>query len=187
MKPTAANQTPRLILLCIIAIAGLFLYVGAYVINVRTLTPMWIMPAIAASIALATMPMLARRWQWLTGSDRPIYNALCHIYVAGALAYFAIAGGNYFFADSSTAVTEQATVTGRHTETRDTYRRIGRARHIKSGTTTTYYITLLHSDGTERDMQVTRQEYNHTRTGQQRTLTLQRGLLGFTVIKKPGS
>lgn len=33
-------------------------------------------------------------------------------------------------------------------------------------------------------MQVTRQEYSHTRTGQQRTLTLQRGLLGFTVIKK---
>lgn len=184
MKLTSTNSTPRLVLLVIIAIAGLFLYVGAYVININTLVAMWIMPAMAAAITIATIPLLARRWRWLTGRDRQLYNILCHIYVTGALAYFAISGGNYFFADSSTAVTEQATVTGRHTSTRDTYRRIGRARHIKNGTTTTYYITLLHTDGIERDMQVTRQEYSHTRTGQQRTLTLQRGLLGFTVIKK---
>nr|MDE6490275.1 DUF2500 domain-containing protein [Muribaculaceae bacterium] len=112
-----------------------------------------------------------------------IYNVLCHIYVAGALCYFAITGGNYYFADSTTSITEQAIITGKHSETRDRYRRIGRHRRIKNGTTTSYYITVLHSNGTERDMQVTRQEYNRARKGGQKTITLQKGLLGFTVIK----
>lgn len=184
MKLTSTNSTPRLVLLVIIAIAGLFLYVGAYVINVNTLVAMWIMPAMAAAITIATIPLLARRWRWLTGRDRQLYNILCHIYVTGALAYFAIAGGNYFFADSSTAVTEQAHRDRPPHTTRDT----SPPNRPRTPHQERHHHNLLYNPASHRRHRTRhaghRQEYSHTRTGQQRTLTLQRGLLGFTVIKK---
>ena len=144
----------------------------------------WWYPIAAALIpAAATAPRLYNKWRALTTSDKAVINVICHLVVVGSVLYASLLGANYLFADATTGHKVQATILAKHKETHDKYRTVGRRRRVKNGTYDTFHLCLGFADGRKKDMTVTRSEYNRVRTGGTKTMSLQRGLLGFTVIK----
>lgn len=170
-------------LVCIAATACVGLYAWAYAIFSKTVVAWWMPVGGALTISAATALFLSRSWRWLTKTDETLYNVLCHILAVSAVGYFAILGCNYFMADAASEHEESVVVEHKIRRERDTYRRVGRNRMVKSGTRTVYSLDIVFDDGTEKRIPVTQREYNRTREGGSMTLTMQQGLLGFPVIK----
>lgn len=155
------------------------------VIYGHTLVAWWQPVAAAALTALLTLPAGAARWHIVTGTTGRAANALFHLCAVGAVAYFALLAGNYATADKASAVEEKAVVTRKYRKQHTRYRRTGRHRTRTDGTYDTFHLTVaFDGGGREKELTVTRQEYNRVRTGAARTFIVQKGGLGFAVIKQ---
>lgn len=155
------------------------------VIYGHTLVAWWQPVAAAALTALLTLPAGAARWHIVTGTTGRAANALFHLCAVGAVAYFALLAGNYATADKASAVEKKAMVTRKYRKQHTRYRRTGRHRARPDGTYDTFHLTVtFEGGGREKELTVTRQEYNRVRTGAARTFIVQKGGLGFAVIKQ---
>lgn len=97
--------------------------------------------------------------------------------------YGSMLGANYCFADRSTARHEEAVITGKYSEERTRYRRVGRGRSVPDGTYKVYYVSVRFSNGAERDLPVSAGRYTKARKGQSEHFIVEKGLLGFPVFK----
>lgn len=171
------------VLRCLSGFACLALCIAGYIFYSNTIITWWYPIAAALIPAAATAPRLYGKWRALTTSDKAVINVICHLVVVSSVLYASLLGANYLFADATTGHKVQATILAKHKETHDKYRTVGRRRRVKNGTYDTFHLCLGFADGRKKDMTVTRSEYNRVRTGGTKTMSLQRGLLGFTVIK----
>ena len=166
----------------VVATLVLFMGVLGYVYYENTLIVWWIPVVLSAVVALLTVPLLGRRWRWLTGSDSRFLNLLCHCYVVGLLFYFAILGGNYLLADASTACEREALVLSKKSETKE--RRFRVRRHTyQNKTVHYYYLNVCFEDGTCKLVPVSLSVYNRSRVDGKRTFSVQRGGWGIWLIK----
>lgn len=166
------------------AVVCFLLYIAGYIFYCDTIITWWYPIAAAMVPAIITAKQFYGKWSIMTGSDNRIFNIICHLYVVGAVLYSSLLGANYLFADSTTEHKVQATVISKYKKTHKKYRTVGRRRTISNGTYDSYHICLGFADGTKKSMSVQLNTYNKTRTGGTKTLNLQKGFLGFTVIKK---
>lgn len=165
--------------------AALMLYVAGYVWYRKTLVAWWLPVVAAATIALLSLPMLRARWRWLTRSESGAINGLCHFYVAGALLYAGLLGGNYALADDSTCRRETVAVVGRTERTRREYRYLRHHRRVPTGKTIhTYCLEVVFADSTRKKIPVPASLYKRTRTENEIVLPVQRGFFGSPVIKE---
>lgn len=171
------------VLRCLAGFACLALCIAGYIFFCDTIITWWYPIAAALIPAAATAPRFHGKWRALTTSDNTAINVICHLVAAGSVLYASLLGANYLFADATTGHEVQATILAKHKETHDKYRTVGRRRRVKNGTYDTFHLCLGFADGRKKNMTVTRSEYNKVRTGGTKTMSLQRGLLGFTVIK----
>lgn len=166
-----------------VAFATLILAVAVigYVYYERTIVAWWLPVTAAAVIAIVTLPLLRERWQWLAGNDK-IMRTLCHLYVVGCASYGLPLIANSTFTDESSRHEEIVTVVKKEQVTRRTGHRSGRRYRTTGRTTQYYYATVCFADGTIKKIPVSHTKYNHLRKDRPWTLSLRRGLLGFTVV-----
>lgn len=149
-----------------------------------TITQWWLPVIPAAMVALGTAPMLTHRWKRLTDIDSTIVNLLCQIFVFGSITYSLFLGVNYWCADPETIVEEKAEVVDKYQKTHTRYRRVSRRSRVPDGHYYTYHLLLRLNDGREKEVEVPFNTYRRTRNGGHRTITLEKGFFGLTVIKK---
>lgn len=103
---------------------------------------------------------------------------------AGVLAAFLLLGCNFIFADSESTHVEETTVTDTYSKEHKRYRRGPRGRMIPTGETyKTFHITFRLTDGREKSRQVNFSVYRSLHKGDPYEVKLQKGLLGFPVLK----
>ena len=79
---------------------------------------------------------------------------------------------------------EKVTVLSKHIETHKQTRRVGNHRYVPAGERKEYYLQVIFENGTRKKLPVPLSTYNKTRTNATRTLTLEKGFFGYTIIKK---
>lgn len=137
----------------------------------------------AAAAGAASAHLLYRGAETLMrGARRGIVLVAAGLWAA-AVFYGCALGINYSFADGRSATPEEAVITGKHSEERTRYRRVGRGRNIPSGKYTVYYLTVRFANGCEREMPVSAGRYAEARDGMTEHFVIEKGLLGFPVFK----
>lgn len=167
------------------AIFALCLIAGTagYALYERTLVVWWWPVAAAVAVAAATMPLLCRRWQWLTDSDSRTLNLLCHLYIVSLSSYFCLVGGNFLLSDSASSHEESVVVSEVMKKQHKRYRRLTHNRVVQSGVTYSYYMKVMFADSTSKRLRLSAEAYGKTRPNSCRTVYLERGFFGFPVIR----
>jgi len=148
-----------------------------------TFIPVWMPLTFAAVAALVLLPaMLPRMARLIPDMPRWVLG-IAHIIIWGGIFMIISVGSNYMFASPDTAVAAHATVVAKTRKEHTRYRRAGRRHSVPAGKYHTWHLTLRLDDGRCHERSVSLQEYNRTRIGASRTVPLQRGLFGFTVVK----
>lgn len=162
----------------------LFLAVWGYVLFERTLVEWWIPVAGAIFLAVFITPLLIPVSRKITTSYNKWINSMCSFLMSGTLAYFALLGCNYWYADAGSQHEITGTVVEKIVNEQRRYRRVGRGRMAPTGERYYNYYIVVRFDGDYvKKMQVSAKSYSRIRTGSERTYNLQKGLLGFNVIK----
>lgn len=164
------------------AVLVLAVAVTGYIIYESTLVAWWVPVAVAAVIAVATLPLSHDRWRWLVGKDR-VMELFCHLYVVGGVGYGLPLAANSLLSDASSAREETVTVVDKEHVTRRTGYRSGRHYRTTSRVTDYYYVTVAFADGTVKELPVTRAEYHRAHGGRPWKVSMRRGLLGFRVVE----
>lgn len=153
----------------------------------HTVIDWWLPVAAAVFAALLTMSWLAAKWRIVTGTTGRTANSLFHLCAVGSAAYLLLLAGNYATAADSSAVREKAVVTQKFRKQHKRYRRAGRYRTRPDGTYDTFHLVVSFDGGRkEKELTVTRSEYNRTRRGSTRIFVFRQGGLGFPVMDKAG-
>lgn len=160
---------------------------GGYVLYQKTVITWWWPVAVAMAVAGITVRSLYGKWSVLTTSGNRTLNILCHFFAVGSVAYFAILGINYFFADAGTRHTEEVRVIDKSIRKHQKYRAVGRRRRVADGTYSNYYICVEFADGTGKEIPVTHAFYSRARKGATTVLEIQKGFFGIMVIKSYSS
>lgn len=175
MKRGFSTAKIILFILLILVLGG-----GVFALYGLTLVP-WYLPLIFAVAAGGITAVVIRN----RADGRPSGLA-CAGWAAGAgiLAAFMFLGINFLFADEASTHVEKATVAEVYTKKHNRTRRGARGRMIPTGETyNTYHVAIRFSDGREKSRQVTAGEYIRIKKGDPYEVKLQKGLLGFPVIK----
>ncbi|MDY5490053.1 MAG: hypothetical protein SPG27_14280 [Butyricimonas virosa] len=167
----------------VIMLVAILAWAFGYVIYGKTLIAWWEPLSMALILAIVTL-FFTRSWKWLTHSDNKILNGVCHIFHASAFCYLMILGGNFMLADPSSTREEKVTVLSKHIETHKQTRRVGKHRYVPAGERKEYYLHVVFENGAQKKFPVSLSTYNKTRTNATRTLTLEKGFFGYTIIKK---
>ena len=149
----------------------------------ETLIAWWEPLSLALILAIATL-FFAKKCQCLTRADINILNGICHLFHASACCYPTILGGTSMLAEPSSTREEKVTVLSNHIETHNQTRRVGNHRYVPAGERKEYYLQVIFENGTRKKLPVSLSTYNKTRTNATRTLTLEKGFFGYTIIKK---
>ncbi len=177
------SKWSKAVLVIVLLISFLLLAVGM-AIYADSLTSWWVPVIPAATVALGTAPMLFRKWEQLTDVCNGIVNFLCHLFVAGSLTYFAFLGANYWGADRDSDVTESTEIVKKYRKSHTRYRRVSRRHRVPDGEYYTYHLLLKFDDGRDKEIEVPFDSYRKASVGGHRTLHVQNGLLGISVIKR---
>lgn len=171
-----------------IGLAALLLLaaVYGYVCYEKTLIAWWLPVAFALGAAIITMPLLARRFRRLTGTDDSTTNALCHLLGAGALFYFVFMGGNFLLADPASEYGDRITVVQKLRKERRRSYRSGR-RRVQGKPYTVYYLEAVFADSTRKTMQVPLAVYNACRENCPKEVTMRQGFWGYPVVVRFGA
>ena len=178
----------RLLNIIRISATALLLMAGVYgyLCYEKTRIVWWLPVAVAVGGAVATIPLLSRRWNRLTGSDDWDINRLCHLLGVGTALYFLFMGGNYLLADPASEYGEQITVTEKIHKVRRQRYRVGH-RSVQGRTYEVFYLRIAFADGMRRKMQVSSSVYNSCRENHPKTVTMRHGFFGFPVIGRFGA
>ncbi|MCM1313316.1 MAG: hypothetical protein NC206_11555 [Bacteroides sp.] len=153
-----------------------------YVCYEKTLVEWWLPVLASAILALLTLPFFSVHWRILTGMKGAV-NYLCHLYVVGGIGYFLLLGGNFLFSAPSSACKEEVRVLEKEHLVKNVTSRSGRRYRTVRRTIHYYYLTVCFADGTCKKVPVSLSLYNRSHKDGVCIFTLQRGLLGFRVIK----
>lgn len=164
------------------AVLILVVVVIGYIIYESTLVAWWVPVAVAAVIAVATLPLFHGRWCWLVGNDM-VMELFCHLYVMGGVGYGLPLAANSLLADVLSAREETVTVVDKEHVTRRTGYRSGRHYRTTSRVTEYHYVTVAFADGTVKELPVTRAEYHRAHGDRPWKVSTRRGLLGFRVVE----
>lgn len=172
------RKAGRVLVAAVVLVSCVF----GYVYYERTLVVWWYPVAVSVAVALLTFPLLSRHWRWMTDSVGPL-RWLCHLYIVGGLCYFLLLTVNYAGADASSTYEEEIEVLEKKRTVRKPVRNTSRRFRTTGRTVCRYYLHVRFSDGTCKKVPVTLAVYNRSGKGSRRTFFLQKGLLGFRVIK----
>lgn len=175
-------DTFKNILRCAAGAGCILLYVWGYVIYEHTLVDWWLPATGAVVVVLFTFGPLSGLWPAVTGSADRWINIACHVFVMGAMGWFAFLGGNGLGADIGSDYDETVTVTEKITATRNRYHRAGR-RMVRYDTYKVYYLRLEFESGRSKRVPVSLARYNKVREGGQMTLPVSGGRFGFPVVR----
>lgn len=157
----------------------------AYVIYGMTLIDFFFPIFVSFVIALGTTPFFCNKWKWFTTTGNKVVNTLCHMFIVCSIAYSTFMLCNYYMADSGSEYTEEVVVEKKkRIKKPQGTRRVRKMRYVSYGTRYEYYLDVVFSDSTRKEINVTLKDYNKVRTGKAIKLTLQKGLLGYPVIKQ---
>lgn len=163
-------------------LAVMALYAISMVIYERTLVEWWEPLGVALVIALGLWFLLRSRWTRLW-SDTSVYVVLLgHMIIMTGAALLLVLGLNIGLADDSTQHSEQVTVESRERETHYHSQRVGRGRYRRGNPYYKYILHVRFENGREKDLEVSLQRYNRTRTGSTLSLNLETGLWGWPVV-----
>lgn len=176
----------RIALLIISVLVVIFLGGGAAAYYGMTIIPLWVPLMWAAGAGVVFAPLLSRPVERLTGIRRRWVNLIVSGVCAAIVTAFLFLGSNRWLADDSRSHTEQVTVTGKYTEERTRYRRVGRGRMVPAGKYNEYFVTVAFQSGATKRLTVTPSRYVSTRTGSRIDFTLTRGAWGYPVITSRG-
>lgn len=179
-------KRPRIFLLILVALAVIFLGGGAAAYYGMTIIRWWIPCAWGAGVGVVSAPLLSRGTGRLTGISRRWVNLIVSGVCVAIVTAFLFLGSNRWLADDSLSHTEQVTVTGKYTEERTRYRRVGRGRMVPAGKYNEYFVTVAFQSGATKRLTVTPSRYVSTRTGSRIDFILTRGAWGYPVITSRG-
>lgn len=149
----------------------------------KTLTDWWI-PLIAAVVTAAISGIwLWKLWPSVSCTNGRTANYICHLAGGTLLFSFLILGGNYIFADSSSAHSVKAVVQNKYSEKHYHQRRVRKGVYVNGSPYYEYKIVLQMPDGRKKTRTVTLSRYNRIRTGSTIRLEVARGLFGMPVIR----
>lgn len=166
----------------LIGVAVLLLYVLGYIYYEKTILTWWWHVSAAAVITILSIPLGGNRWRWLTKTDGWL-NHLCHVYVIGGICYFLLSGCNYLLPTSAPIHEEQALVIGKKHTTRKLGYRSGRRYRQSNRKVEYYYLDVRFDNGKEKRVPVSRSTYYRARENSHWAFGMQRGALGFDIIK----
>lgn len=170
------------ILFGLILVVTLGLYGWSASIYANTLMPVWIPVGVALAVAGITAPFYALSWRRIVPWDSKVLNVLWHCLVACSVGAFIVMGGNCYGARADSEYTETVIVVGRSQEKHDTYRRVGRNRHVKSGTRTDYKVSVMYPDSLVKKWPVSLNKYNRIRKGATYSVVMRTGMFGYPVV-----
>lgn len=172
-------------LLCCSALVGcLLLYVVSYILYKQTIVGFWASLYVPILLTLCSAPVLYKRYRWLSGTGDVTVNVLCHIYVVGAISYSAAIVGNFYLPKSGPEYRETVTVVGKEVTKREKMYRAGHRMQRTGKMIYLYYLGIRLQDGEQKEIMVSRQEFNKAKEGAPAELVLQKGVCGFPVLKK---
>lgn len=171
------------ILLVLLIIVGVASWGVGIALASQTLSPRWISMTGAAILALTSLPMALRGKNGVKRSTtQKILRGLLHVFVAGGVGYLAILGINRLGATEEKSETVIGEVTERTRHRHNRTRRVGRHRYVPDGHYYTYGAVVTLPDGRKTEQHLSLEEYNRTRTGAKREVTVARGWLGMPVV-----
>lgn len=148
----------------------------------RTILVTWWMPAcLGAFLPVITLP-LYKKWASFTRFSNRFVNLICHILCTEILGYTLIIAGNYYFRDTDSPETAAFAIVDKHSEIKKLQQRIGKHRY-RTTHRQEFYIEVALDDERTKTLYVTSDFYRKAK-GDTLELTLEKGLLGFPVIKK---
>lgn len=148
-----------------------------------TLMPWWVPVGTGLAVGLLSGIPLHDKWSRLTATSSRWLNYLCHVAVATSVWIFAVIGGNYLFADATTAHQERVVVEDKTRETHHKTRRVSRRVYTQGAPYYVYVLTVRFDDGRTKDMTVKQKKYSRTHIGDTLTVHMQQGLFGYPVMK----
>lgn len=148
-----------------------------------TLMPWWVPVGTGLAVGLLSGIPLHDKWSRLTATSSRWLNYLCHVAVATSVWIFAVIGGNYLFADATTAHQERVVVEDKTRETHHKTRRVSRRVYTQGAPYYVYVLTVRFYDGRTKDMTVKQKKYSRTHIGDTLTVHMQQGLFGYPVMK----
>ncbi|WP_289735829.1 hypothetical protein [Paramuribaculum intestinale] len=171
------------ILLVLMIVAGVVSWGIGTALAAQTLSPRWIALTAAAILALTSLPLTLREKDGARRSTtQRILRGLLHLFVAGGVGYLAILGINRLGATEAKSETVIGEVTARMRHRHTRTRRVGRGRYVPDGHYYTYGAVVTLPDGRKTEQHLSLEEYNRTRTGTKREVTVSRGWLGMPVV-----
>lgn len=156
---------------------------ACFTLYAKSIMPWWLPIPIGGVFAAMTFPILIIRWHRITGSSNRILNVASHTVTMGLIGASLFLSLNYFCTDQSSFKSVQATVSNKYRKEHERRRRVGRNRYIPDGHWYSYRLCLTLPDNVTKEIEVPLSEYNNTKIGTTRTLQLENGLFGFTIIK----
>ena len=151
----------------------------------RTLIEWWVVPSGAMVVGLGTAFLAGDKWKAVTTTlNRPV-NRTFHALATTVVISCCVIGANYLWAAPDSAVEVEVPVIEKFRKEHQRTRRVGRHRYVNAGVWYSYHLKVEMPDGRMKNIEVGRGEYSRAREGALKKLTLQQGMLGIPVIKKP--
>lgn len=165
-------------------LALIFLGGGAGFFYANTLVEWWLPLTIALCAALLFWVLLKGRWARIWPDTYGWLRCLIHFVFFTVGAACVVLGGNFIGADDATLHEEQVSVERKYREKHYRSRRVGRGRYVKGEPYYTYNIEVRFADGRVKTMELPLERYNRIRNGSEIPLRMEKGMLGWPVIKR---
>ena len=143
----------------------------------------WIPVGVSLVAAGVAVWPLRGVWTWVTGFDKLWINIPAGILIITVALSSLFYGINYFGSDTEAAIDKTAVVAGKYSEERYRTRRLARGRTTRGEKYYAYFLQLRMEDGTIFNRQVGTGAYISARVGDKMSYEVERGALGFDVVK----
>lgn len=178
-KP-GSGKIIRCVIIILLAIAGYGAAVGIYSLTV-------ISPLVPVMVGLAggafTGTLFWKYWIPITSSSRFYINFIVNIFVSAGILSALFLGINMWGANRNDLREEKVVVERRFSETHHRSKRVGR-RYVTQGEPyKMYYIEIGMPEGKKKKLAVGYSDFRRIRTGDSIMISVNKGLLGFPVVR----
>lgn len=167
----------------LLAVFTLVLYGAAVALHRNTIIDYRLVVGIVSIIAITTGIVLINPLKRLCSDIDLWMKVVASIIFAGGLYLFSFYGLNYYFADKTTIHEEKVVVERKYYEVHHHSQRAGRRGYSRGTPYNVYYIEIAFPNGRMKTLQISRSKYQKTHKGDKITFQMEKGLLGFPVIK----
>ena len=165
-------------------IAGVVTVAGVFLLR-RTYIEPWLAVAIGVCGGAVITRLLLRRTSSVTGIRNSSLATITVLAAASGLTFGSFLTINYAGADTEESELIEAVIISKRTRSEHPTRRVGRGRYVPDTSRTIYhyYYTLQLPDGHTLERITKAENYRHITIGKHKTVTMQRGALGWKIIK----